>query len=305
MACVSAPRGPARRGRSPRAAAACCRRRRGSDPALATASMTRLRAHRPGDAPARVAPVLGEAVEEDDRVAVDVLDVARGALAGGRRAARSRRSASRTRRGAACSRARAPMRTQAASSCRRTTLAGGVARVREAGAPRARGPGSRGADRPPRTRSPRSASSRMGMAMKRLEDVEQLLVGGVVGQEVAEVDRARALAAARVSAARPPPRDADVLGGVLRRQSPPVEAVVERRRSPRAAPTGRRPARTPGRRRRCDTLLHARRRSRAASPVSGCPWPRLHQDGSLRVKPRFWRLGGDVDDAGARHRAEG
>ena len=38
------------------------------------------RADRPGDAPAGVAPVLGEAVEDHDRIAVDVLDVARGAL---------------------------------------------------------------------------------------------------------------------------------------------------------------------------------------------------------------------------------
>jgi hypothetical protein len=35
------------------------------------------------------------------------------------------------------------------------------------------------------------------------EDVEQLFVRGVIGDEVAEVDRAEA--AARVSAARPPP----------------------------------------------------------------------------------------------------
>ena len=36
----------------------------------------------PGDAPARVAPVLGEAVEEHHRVAVHVLDVAGSALDG-------------------------------------------------------------------------------------------------------------------------------------------------------------------------------------------------------------------------------
>src|SRR5690349_1175401 len=38
--------------------------------------------HRPGDAPARVAPVLGQAVEDDDGIAVHVLHVAGGALDG-------------------------------------------------------------------------------------------------------------------------------------------------------------------------------------------------------------------------------
>src|SRR6185312_9830762 len=39
-----------------------------------------LRPERPRDAPARVTPVLREAVEDDDRIAIDVLDVARSAL---------------------------------------------------------------------------------------------------------------------------------------------------------------------------------------------------------------------------------
>jgi hypothetical protein len=48
-----------------------------NEPALETASITRFGADGPGDPPARVAPVLGEPVEDDHRVAVDVLDVAR------------------------------------------------------------------------------------------------------------------------------------------------------------------------------------------------------------------------------------
>src|SRR5205823_3732794 len=42
----------------------------------------RARPDRPGHAPARVAPVLGEPVEDDDRIAIDVLDVPGGALDG-------------------------------------------------------------------------------------------------------------------------------------------------------------------------------------------------------------------------------
>src|SRR5207248_1009189 len=61
---------------------------------------------------------------------------------------------------------------------------------------------------------------------ERLEDVEQLLVRGVVGQEMAEVDAAEARRRAcqrRAASAR----YADVLRGVLRRRSLPVETVVE------------------------------------------------------------------------------
>src|SRR6185503_3348259 len=41
-----------------------------------------LRTYRPSDTPAGVAPILGEPVEDDDGIAVDVLDVPRGALDG-------------------------------------------------------------------------------------------------------------------------------------------------------------------------------------------------------------------------------
>jgi len=61
---------------------------------------------------------------------------------------------------------------------------------------------------------------------ERLEDVQQLLVGRVVGQEVAQVDvpQAGRGAGQRGAAAA---RHADVLGRVLRLHPPAVEAVVE------------------------------------------------------------------------------
>ena len=112
---------------SPRAAAACepppSRKRAGAGDRVDHL----LRADGPGHAPARVAPVLGEAVEEHHRIAVDVLDVARGALDRQlARAAASRRSASRTRRSAARSRARARCATQRASSSPPTSLPVGL-----------------------------------------------------------------------------------------------------------------------------------------------------------------------------------
>ena len=41
-----------------------------------------------------------------------------------------------------------------------------------------------------------------------------------------------------------------------------------------------------------------------SSPVSGWPWPRLHQSGSVGIEATLLGLGGDEDDAGARHRSE-
>src|SRR4029079_11820894 len=52
-------------------------------------------------------------------------------------------------------------------------------------------------------------------------------IRGVVGQEVAQVDRAKAGRRTRERRA-PATGDADVLGAVLRRHAAPVEAVVER-----------------------------------------------------------------------------
>ena len=82
---------------------------------------------RPGHAPARVAPVLGQAVEDHHRIAVDVLDVAGGALhRAAARAAPSRCSASRTRR---CSSVQSSSRadaTQRASSSPCTSLPVGL-----------------------------------------------------------------------------------------------------------------------------------------------------------------------------------
>ena len=62
---------------------------------------------------------------------------------------------------------------------------------------------------------------------ERLEDVEQLLVGGVVGQEVAEVDEPEAGRGPGERGA-PPAGDADVLRRVLGGEAAPVGPVVVR-----------------------------------------------------------------------------
>src|SRR5262249_59344559 len=77
-----------------------------------------------------------------------------------------------------------------------------------------------------------------------LEDVEQLLVGGVVGEEVAEVDVAERGRRPRQRRA-PAAADADVLRAVLRGEALPVEAVVERRPRPPPPPPGPPPRRFP------------------------------------------------------------
>ena len=131
------------------------RRRRGSEPALeASASTTLLGPDGPGDAPAGVAPVLGEPVEEHDRIAVDVLDVARRALHRQRpgRAAIDVVRVELVER-AARSRARARVATQRCELLALDQLARRVARVATGAAPRGRGRGSRAADRRRRRRS--------------------------------------------------------------------------------------------------------------------------------------------------------
>ena len=132
----------------PRAAAASSRRRRGTSRRWRRASMTFARADGPGDAPAGVAPVLGQAVEDDDRIAVDVLDVARGALdrqLAGRPAApdvvrvelvEEQRAVELARRGRPSGELVA-LRSACRSGCTGSTAA----------APTARGRGPRGADR--------------------------------------------------------------------------------------------------------------------------------------------------------------
>ena len=196
---------------SPRAAAACEPPPSRNEPALATASMTVLRADRPGDAPARVAPVLGEAVEEHDRIAVDVLDVARGAL--DRQRARARRDPD-------------VVRVELVEEQRAVELARDVAPSASSSSPATSLPvglhgfDSSSADRPrPEDLAPQILGGEGVAALaleqdrdggERLEDVEQLLVRGVVGQEVAEVDVAEAGRGAGERGA-PAARDADVL----------------------------------------------------------------------------------------------
>ena len=91
---------------------------------------------------------------------------------------------------------------------------------------------------------------------------------------------------------------------VLRRHPAPVEPVVERRRSPRAAPRARRPARTPGRRRR--SRRACTRGGRAGQrPGLGLALAEVAPVGIGGGEAEPGGLGGDVDDAGAGHRAEG
>ena len=220
-----------------------------NEPALATASMTRFGPDRPGDAPARVAPVLGEAVEEHDRIAVDVLDVARGALDRQLRPAAPRPDVVRVelvdeQRAVELARDRDPARELVAAD----QLAGRVARVRQQQ--------RRQAAAVDLAAQIVDGEGVAALALEqdrdggeRLEDVEQLLVGGVVGQEVAEVDVAEAGGRARERGA-PAAGDADVLGACTATACPGGRAGCRGRRSPRAAPRCRRPARTPGRRRR-------------------------------------------------------
>ena len=161
------------------------------------------RADGPGHAPAGVAPVLGEAVEEDHRIAVDVLDVARRAL-DGQAAGRSGPDVVRVelvehQRAVELARDRHPLRELVALH----QLAGRVAGVRQ----------QQRAEAAAVHLAPQIVDGERVAALaleqdrdrrERLEDVEQLFVGGVVGQEVPQVDVPR-LAAARVSAVRPPP----------------------------------------------------------------------------------------------------
>ena len=134
------------------------------------------------------------------------------------------------------------------------------------------------------------------------EDVEQLLVGGVVGQEVAQVDVAERRGGSRERGA-PSAGDGDVLRRVLRGQAAAVQAVVERRDRLAQLPHS-------GDRRIFlivdvdGHLVHARRR---AGQFAGLGLA-LAQVGPVRiaraVAPAVG-LGSDVDDARPRHGAEG
>jgi len=118
---------------------------------------------------------------------------------------------------------------------------------------------------------------------ERLEDVEQLLVRRVVRQEVAEVDVTEARRRARERRA-PAAGDGDVLGGVLRRETAAIEAVVERRdRLAELPEAGRRGILLVVPREWGPSSRAAARRGSSAR--LGLPWPRLHHSGSLIEKP--------------------
>ncbi len=134
------------------------------------------------------------------------------------------------------------------------------------------------------------------------EDLQQLLVGRVVGQEVAQVDVAQRGHGAR-QAGPAAAADGHVLGAVPRRQAAPVEPVVERRHRLAQLPD-------PGHRRivvvgRIDRqALASRRRLRQRSGLRLA----LAEVGPARIAGAVaagMRPGGDVDDAGPGHRPEG
>ena len=262
---------------------------------------------RPGDAPARVAPVLGEAVEQDDRIAVDVLDVARGAL--DRTAASTRPPPAPARptdvvrielveqqRAVELARDRDPARELVAAN----ELAGRVARVRQQQRRQAAAV-HLAAQVVGGERVAALALEQDRDRGERLEDVEQLLVGGVVGEEVPEVDVPEARGRAGERGA-PAARDADVLGAVLRRHAPAVEPVVE---------GGDRLAQLPDAGDRRVLLIvdvdgdgvDARRRARQRARL-GLPLPEVAPGRIAGAKAALLRLGGDVDDPRARHRTK-
>ncbi len=182
------------------------------------------RAHRPRHAPAGVAPVLGEAVEEDDGRGVDVLDVARGALHGGRaaHAVDVVRVELVEEEGAVELLGGADPGGQLLPA---DVLAGGVAGVR-----REDGGEAAALDLAAQVAHGEGVAAlglqQDGDGGEEAEDVEQLLVGGVVGEEVAEVDlperRRRAGEGGAATAG-----DGDVLRAVARGHAAAVGAVVE------------------------------------------------------------------------------
>ncbi len=136
---------------------------------------------------------------------------------------------------------------------------------------------------------------------ERLEDVEQLFVGGVVRQEVAEVDVAEAGGGAgqRRAAAT---GDAHVLGGVLRGHALAIQAVVEC--SDRLAQLVQAADRS---------ILEVIDVHRHAGDTLRRPFERaglglaLAKVAPVRIGRReagFAGFGGDVDDAGLRDRSE-
>src|SRR4029079_18742150 len=129
----------------------------------------------------------------------------------------------------------------------------------------------------------------------------QLFVGGVVGQEMPEVDVAQAGRRARQRSATAS-RDADVLGAVFRGNTSPVEPIVEVCDGLPQLPYA-------GDRRVLLVVdvyrdaLHARGRARQRSSLR-LPLAEVAPRGIAAAKTALLRLGGDVDDPGARHGAE-
>jgi hypothetical protein len=185
-----------------------------------------LRRERPRDPPTRVPPVLREAIEDHDRISVDVLHVARGALH--RQLSWSaaidvvRVKLVEQQRAVEVARDADP----AFELLTRDQLARRVARIREEEsgepAPLDLAPKVIGVERVAAISFEEDRDAGEG-----LEDVEQLFVRRVVGKEVPEIDRAEARCRARERRASTT-GDADVLRGVLRGQAPSIETVVQR-----------------------------------------------------------------------------
>jgi hypothetical protein len=130
---------------------------------------------------------------------------------------------------------------------------------------------------------------------ERLEDVEELFVGRVVGQEVAEVHVTEACGSARERGTAAT-RDADVLGRVLRRHSAAIELVVEGRDRLAELPESR------DRRvllivRVDRDLADALRRARQLAGL-GLALPEVRPGRVERVVSLLAGLGNDVDDSG-------
>ena len=256
----------------------------------------------PGHPPAGVAPVLGEAVQDDHRVAVHVLHPAGGAHGGARLLL-----------GAAPDEVRVELVEDqraleppadvdpARQLVARDQLAHGVAGVRhqQCSQPASQDLALQVGGGEAVARLP---AEQDGDGGHQPEDLQQLLVGGVVGQEVPEVDvperRHRAGEAGAAAAG-----DGHVLGRVLRRHAAAVEPVVE---------AGHRLAQLPESRDRgvlvvagvdaqaIDSLRSARER-----PRLGLALAQVAPVGVAGAVAPGRRQGRDVDHAGAGHGAKG
>src|SRR6266403_2974675 len=257
--------------------------------------------HRPGDAPPRGPPVLGEPVEDHHRVAVHVLDVAGGALDG--ELAGPRRPH--------------VMRVELVDQERALQLAGGAHPARELRALHQLAGRIAGIAQQQR-REPASLDllaqvvrsegvstlsfEEDGDGRERLEDVEQLLIGGVVGEEVPEVHVPERGGRARQ---RGPSASADahVFRAVLRGHSPAVEAIVQRRDRLAQLPEPR----DGGVLLIVDAdadFLHARGSARERSGF-GLTLSQVAPGRIRAAVAELVRFRGDVDDAGPRDGPEG